>query len=210
MAGQKKLIILGDSYSTFAGFLPEGNFIYYPNKEFDVERMEDTWWGQLMERKNLRLLVNESSSGTTVSAQGRPQHTEKDPFISRMKRSLSREGVQGERADLILICGGTNDSWIDNEIGELQYENWNGEELKKVLPAFCYLLDYVKAENPEAEIVGIVNCDLKEGIMEGMMAACRHYGVTGVQLKDIHKKNGHPDKLGMTQICDQVEAVLKA
>lgn len=209
MAGQKKLIILGDSYSTFAGFLPEGNFVYYPNKEFDVERMEDTWWGQLMERKNLRLLVNESSSGTTVSAHGRPQHTEKDPFISRMKRSLSREGVNGEKADLILICGGTNDSWIDNEIGQLQYDNWSKEDLNRVMPAFCYLLDYVKTENPEAEIVGIVNCDLKPEIMEGMIAACSHYGVTGVQLKHIHKKNGHPDKLGMTQICDQVEAVLR-
>ena len=209
MSRQKNLIILGDSYSTFAGFLPEDNFIYYPNKEFDVERMVDTWWGQLMERKNLHLLVNESSSGTTISAHGRPHHTEKDPFISRMKRSLSREGVNGEKADLILICGGTNDSWIDNEIGQLQFADWTKDDLLAVLPAFCYLLDYVKTENPDAEIVGIINCDLKPEIMEGMMAACAHYGVTGVQLANIHKKNGHPDKLGMTQICDQVEAVLR-
>jgi len=206
----KKVAILGDSYSTFQGFLPEGNYVYYPNAAIaDVAAMEDTWWGQLIARKKLHLLVNESSSGTTVSAQGRPHHTEKDPFISRMKRSLSREGIHGERPDLILICGGTNDSWIDNEIGELQYENWSQEDLKKILPAFCYLLNSVKAENPDAEIVGIVNCDLKEGIMQGMMEACRHYGVTGVQLCNIQKINGHPDKLGMIQICDQVEAVLK-
>ena len=37
--------ILGDSYSTFRGHIPEGNSAYYPYKDVDdVLQVEHTWW----------------------------------------------------------------------------------------------------------------------------------------------------------------------
>lgn len=205
----KTVTILGDSYSTFAGCVPEENYLYYPNEGIaDVASPADTWWSLLLERRQLRLLVNDSSSGTTISTHVRPAHQVTDAFVCRMKHTLSNQGVSGERPDVILIFGATNDSWIENEVGELQFANWTDEDLRRVLPAYCYLLDYVTAQNPQAKIVGIINCDLKESIQRGIAQACAHYGVTSVQLHDISKINGHPDKLGMQQICDQVDAVL--
>ena len=57
--------ILGDSYSTFQGFIPEKNACYYPNKEKvdDVLCVTDTWWYKLAQNKGMRLLVNNSYSG---------------------------------------------------------------------------------------------------------------------------------------------------
>ena len=203
--------ILGDSYSTFAGCLPEGNYVYYPREGIeDVKNAEDTWWRQLIKRRNLELLVNDSSSGTTVSTRVREQHKIEDAFINRMKHSLSSAGVNGKLPDLVLIFGATNDSWIDNEVGEVQCGNWSEEDLKRVLPACCYLLDYVKSNNPDAQIAYIINCDLKEEIQQGIADACAHYDVLSIQLHDISKVMGHPDALGMRQICDQVNAALDA
>ena len=50
-AQNKKVAVLGDSYSTFEGSIPKGNAIWYfkrnnPNQT-DVNRVEQTWWAQL-------------------------------------------------------------------------------------------------------------------------------------------------------------------
>ena len=93
----RTLAILGDSYSTFEGWLPEGNYIYYPNENVpDMTRAEDTWWQLLIAKRGFRLLINDSSSGTTVSTSVRPEHVITDAFIMRMKNSLSAAGVNGE------------------------------------------------------------------------------------------------------------------
>lgn len=43
-AAPKKVSILGDSYSTFAGHNPEGYAPFYPNDRNDVTKVEETWW----------------------------------------------------------------------------------------------------------------------------------------------------------------------
>ena len=205
----RTLAILGDSYSTFEGWLPEGNYIYYPNENVpDMKRAEDTWWQLLIAKRGFRLLINDSSSGTTVSTSVRPEHVITDAFIMRMKHSLSAAGVNGEKPDCILLFGGTNDGWTDVKLGENQYADWTDEDLKRILPAFCYMLDYVTKQNPQAEIAAIVNTEFPEGMSEGMQQACEHYNVKCILLHDISKVCGHPDRQGMRQIAEQVDAAL--
>ena len=43
-AQTKKVSILGDSYSTFEGMIPEGYAVYYPNNGNDVKEVSQTWW----------------------------------------------------------------------------------------------------------------------------------------------------------------------
>lgn len=201
----RSVTILGDSYSTFKGHVCEGNYIYYPHEGIeDVVSVEDTWWHQLVRNHGMNLLVNDSSSGTTVCTRVREAHKISDAFVMRMQNTLCGK----EQPDFILLFGGTNDSWIDDPVGELQFENWTDEDLQSVLPAFCYMVDYVKAHNPQATIAGIINCDIKDEIRDGFAKACEHYGITGIRLHDISKKNGHPDKLGMRQIAEQVADAL--
>lgn len=204
------LVLLGDSYTTFAGHIPEGNTVFYPRLEAvpDVTDVEMTWWKQLIHMRNLRLLCNESSSGTTISTRVREVHTPKDAFVSRMKRVLGPNGVNGEKPELILIMGGTNDSWIGNEAGELQFEGWTDETLLQVLPAACHMLDYIKTNNPDATILFMLNTGLREEIADGLSTACEHYGVNLMHLQNVSKQSGHPDVLGMKQIAEQANRIL--
>jgi len=202
-------VILGDSYSTFAGCIPEGHFVYYPREGIaDVRSPEDTWWHQLAAMRGLRILVNDSFSGSAVALRVREGHMPADSFVSRMKVTLSEKGVNGGKPELILIFGGTNDSWIDNEVGQPQYEGWTREDLQRVLPAYCHLLDYVTRNNPQAVVVGVINCDIKPAIQDGMEEVCRHYGASAVRLENVSKISGHPDRVGMMQIARQIDAAL--
>ena len=201
--------ILGDSYSTFSGFIPEGNRCYYPRPEDvdDVLRVEQTWWYQLMTKRNLRLLVNESYSGATVCEDVREGYPEDSSFTKRAIRAFSEKTE--EKPNFIFLFGCTNDSWFDRTIGSNQYENWTDADLQQVLPAYCNTIHSLKTANPEATIVAIINTDLKEEIQNGMLLACEYYDIAKVVLSDISKQSGHPDALGMTQIAQQVEAVLE-
>lgn len=206
----KTVAILGDSYSTFAGWVPEGHHIYYPTEGIpDVRSVRDTWWRLLLEETGMRLLMNDSFSGATVSTSVRPEHTAADAFVSRMKRSLSHAGVGGERPDVILLFGGTNDSWTEVPLGKTQYDGWTDGDLKKALPAFCYMLHYVTKENPGAQVFAIVNTDMDPDYTRGILTACLHFGVTAVPLHDIDKTWGHPNRLGMRQIADQVKNAIE-
>ncbi len=203
------LTILGDSYSTFEGCIPAGNYVFYPFDGIDdVICPADTWWYQLVQRRQLRLLINDSSSGTTVSTSVREQHRLEDAFVMRMKNSLSADGIGGEKPDCIILFGGTNDDWLEVPAGTLQYEGWTGKDLKQILPAYCYMLSETVRNNPQAAVFAVINTDMKPSTIQSMQAACAHYGVVCVTLHDISKQCGHPDRLGMRQIADQIDQAM--
>ena len=77
-AQTKSVAVLGDSYSTFEGAIPEGNAIWYfkqnnPNQT-DVNSVEQTWWTLLTKHQGWTLLMNNSYSGSTIcnTAMARP------------------------------------------------------------------------------------------------------------------------------------------
>lgn len=204
----KTVAILGDSYSTFDGYIPQGNASWYfstPQGENDVVRVEDTWWHQFCAKSGYELMLNESWSGSTICNTGYdavPCPTWS--FIARMKNVAGRRNDP----DLILVFGGTNDSWADSPIGEMKYEGWTEDDLKSYLPSCCYMLDYLTKEAPESTIVCIINSELKPEITQGQIDACTHYGVYSLLLHDIEKKWGHPSIAGMAAISDQLLAFL--
>lgn len=61
----KKISILGDSISTFDGYIPSGNATYYPRDT--VTAVTDTWWKKLIDALGLVLDVNNSWSGSMVT-----------------------------------------------------------------------------------------------------------------------------------------------
>ena len=196
--------VLGDSYSTFKDHIPEGNRCYYPNTERvdDVLAVEQTWWHQLMIRNDMQLVINDSYSGATVCT----DHSL--PVISayteRAKRSFSGE----TQPDYIFVFGGTNDSWTNKTLGQVQYGDWEEADLKRVLPAFCFVLDHISKHNPKSTAVAIINTGLNPEMHKGFVAAAEHYGVVAVCLENIDKQHGHPSALGMSQIAQQIEEAL--
>ena len=51
--------------------------------------------------------------------------------------------------------------------------------------------------------------ELRDDINESCLAICKHYAIPCIQLHDIHKINGHPSKMGMKAIAQEVLDVIK-
>lgn len=205
----QKVSILGDSYSTFGGKVtPSWNLTWYlgtdGNSESrnDVRTVEQTWWHLLISEMGYKLEKNNSFSGSTVCYTGYGKNDYSDrAFITRM--------CNLGNPDIILIFGGTNDSWAKAPVGNYQHEGWTRRDLYAFRPAFCYMLHYLKQNYPDARIVNICNSELSQEVTETEARMCEYYGVTNVQLHDVDKQAGHPSVAGMRAICDQVKAVLK-
>jgi hypothetical protein len=71
------------------------------------------------------------------------------------------------------------------------------------------MLDYLTKEAPDAEIVCVINSELKPEITQGQFDACARYGAHALLLKDIEKKWGHPSIAGMTAMSQQVAEFVK-
>lgn len=202
------VFILGDSYSTFDGYIPEGYDPWYssPQWEFtDVRTVDQTWWKLLLADTESNLLLNCSWSGTTICHTGYGgADCRGRSFVARVDRLIEEGYFETHHVDTFLVFGATNDSWADSPIGELQYSAWTEENLFCVLPAFCYLLNRLKIKTPGARVICVINTELKPEITDGMKVACGNYGVEFVQLQDIDKDFGHPNVRGMQKIKDQV------
>lgn len=218
--------ILGDSYSTFEGYIPQGNAVWYflnPDKDVtDVNDVRQTWWWQLISEGGYKLGVNDSYSGATVCYTGYNGDDYSDrSFITRLPRVGS--------PDILLIFGATNDSWANSPIGEFvgniggamagvapadslahelnhhKYpEGRNPGSLYEFRPALCELLTEAQNRLPGTRIVYIINSELKPEITSSIKQVCGLLGVEYIELQSIDKLSGHPSRLGMTQIKDQV------
>lgn len=201
------LLILGDSYSTFEGYIPDLFEAYYSESaasETGVDGVEQTWWMRLIRATESRLLLNSSWSGTTVCNTGYCGDCSGNSFITRFDQLAEGGFFRENPVDTILIFGGTNDSWAYAPIGELQYHGWQKEDLYFFLPAICYLLHRVKTVLPKARVICVVNTEMKDAIADGIKTACEKFGAESVALHDIEKQSGHPNQTGMAQICDQI------
>lgn len=208
----KALYILGDSYSAFEGYIPDGCDTWYfngGNGTNDITDYSQMWWQLFLEENNMLLQKNNSYSGATICNTGYGGAYMPDTsFIGRFDADVQSGVFQASRPDRLIIFGGTNDSWADSPVGEIKWDVFSDEDLKSVLPAFCYLLLKIQYTLPDTEIITVINTEIKSEITRGIIAACNERDVSYVQLYGISKQNGHPDIEGMKQICEQINGVL--
>lgn len=209
LLAQLKVSVMGDSYSTYEGYMsPSTNLSWYAGKDGregakrnDVKLVEQTWWHLLTSDPAYTLERNNSYSGSTICHTGyRKEDFSDRSFITRV-HNLGQP-------DIILVFGGTNDSWAKSPIGEYQHFGWTKADLMAFRPAFCYLLHQLRELYPGVRIVNITNTLLSAEVTESMAEVCRHYQVENILLHDIDKQAGHPSIQGMQSICQQVKAVL--
>lgn len=205
-AQKRALSILGDSYSTFKDFVrPDTNFVWYPRdsvKHNDVVSVRQTWWHQFISKGNFRLCQNNSFSGATICYTGYKQEDYSDrSFVTRVPYLGSPE--------VIIVFGGTNDSWAKSPVGEFKYENWTRQDLYSFRPAMACMLSLLQDYYPGAEIYVVINTGLTKEVTESMQVISDHYGVRWILLHDIDKQWGHPSQKGMRQIAEQLSEVIK-
>lgn len=104
----KTLSILGDSISTFDGYIPEGNVTYYPTGT--VTTVSDTWWYKLMTALGMTLNVNNSWSGSRVTTTGGDSSA----------GCGARSEALGTTPDVIIVWMGIND--FNNEVALGTYD----------------------------------------------------------------------------------------
>ena len=202
-------MIFGDSYSTFEGYIPEGYACYYynePQRMTDVTDVKQTWWHKLAESTKSNLVLNNSWSGSTIGYTGynNTDCSETSSFIYRL-RKLKNEGFFDKNTiDTVFVFGATNDNWCGANLGKLKFSDWEENDFYNVLPAICYFFKLLKEYLPNANIVCIINTELKYELTTAFFEICEHFGVKQVLLKDIDKFNGHPTIKGMSQICEQI------
>lgn len=200
------LAVLGDSYSTFAGFIPKGNACWYnssaDHKRTDVTKVEQTWWWQVANEGGYKLGAIESYSGATICNTGYRDEDYSD-------RSFVTRCTNLGNPDIILICGATNDSWANAPIGDYKYANWKRVDLYFFRPAMAKMLNDVKLHYPNVEVYFILNTELKKEINESVLEVCKHYDVPVIKLEDIDKKSSHPSVKGMKAIAQQVLKFIK-
>jgi hypothetical protein len=196
-----RISILGDSYSTYQNYIPEGNEVWYfepfDSKRTDVRNVRQTWWWQVIHDGGYLLEKNESYSGSTICYTGyRDEDYSARSFITRLPRLGS--------PDILLIFGNTNDSWCGAKIGEYQYDNFKRADLYTYRPALAKLLQDAQSRYPNVRIYFIQNTELRKEVVESTEVICKHYGIPVIQLRDIEKQAGHPNIKGMKAISQQV------
>ena len=209
----KSISILGDSYSTFQGYLqPDTNAVWYwDNVEAmntDVHHVRETWWHQFIKKNGYRLCINNSFSGSTICYSG--YKTVGPDFTDYSDRAFVTRLDKLGCPDIIFVFGGTNDSWAGSPIGEYKYSGWTREDLFSFRPAMARLLEKMIDHYPNVKIYFLLNDDLRDEIDESVKTICSHYEVDLIELVDIHKINGHPSVKGMRQICEQIEAYISS
>lgn len=200
--------ILGDSYSTFQGYLePDTNAVWYwakPDpKRTDVNSVRQTWWHMFVKENGYKLDVNNSFSGSTICFSGYKKEGSSD-FTDYSDRSFVTRLTALGNPDIILVFGATNDSWAGSPIGEYKYQNYTRNDLYSFRPALAFLLENLIDYYPSVKIYFILNDGLKEEINESVLTVCRHFGIDCIVLHDIDKISGHPSVKGMRSIADQV------
>ncbi|MEE0946971.1 MAG: SGNH/GDSL hydrolase family protein [Acutalibacteraceae bacterium] len=202
-------IIFGDSYSTYAGYIPEGYAVYYPN--LDVLSANDTWWKMVADKTGLNIVQNNSWSGSTVCYTGysNTDCSETSSFICRFE-NLKKEGFFRENEiDTVFVFGTTNDSWAGSPLGEVKFDNFEKQDLYCVLPAISYFLKSIRETLPNAQVYCLVNTEIKTVIIDAFKVVCEKYKIKNIAFEYIEKKEGHPTAAGMKQIADEVIKKMK-
>lgn len=206
-------MIFGDSYSTFEGTMPEG-FIpfYYKNgrPETNVTKVEETWWYQTMEETGMNLVQNNSWSGSAIGYRG---HNNADTssthsFIFRLRNLIKDGFFEENKIDTVFLFGGTNDSWVNPNLGEIKFDDFAEEDFYSVLPAICYFSKLLRETLPDAEIYCLINTGLKSEIVDCFEVVSEKYGFTAVTFDKIEKMTDHPTINGMKQISDRILSIM--
>lgn len=146
----RSLSILGDSISTYSGYIPEGFAVMYPH-DGDVTDVSQMWWMRLLEDTGMELCSNDSSSGTTCA--GDSLYNDNPAYGCTDLRISMLVGKQGKMPDVIIVYLGTNDLLVSNELGDNdgtkvveEGEVWNFSD------AYTLILDKLASDYPAAQV----------------------------------------------------------
>lgn len=217
----KRISVIGDSISTFRGFVPSGYSCHYPTSDHDLTSVSQTYWYRLAHdlMSDARIERNISFSGTAVARTTDPAYASQAWYGNDFCARFIAQGGVGQ-PDIVLIHGGTNDyahnvdplaPGLPIQSAEAPSEAALAElfaaadaaatraEIEALddttfCTAYIKLLRLLKERYPDVKIVCIIGDYLSTGIERSTLAIARHYGARCV---DLYAVNGFNDQTYM-------------
>ena len=179
----KTISIQGDSTSTFAGTITDGNATYYSTSHKFVNSIDATWWGLLINECRMRLIRNDAWSGSRISGTGDNAMCSVARCSNMKHINSTVETYQYGAPEIIVVMAGTNDVSGNVEMGTAD------GAVTTYMGAFKTMLANLKSQCRNAKIVvfqlyrGNVLDYANSGgkhqyeYQEAMANLCRRYGV---------------------------------
>ena len=139
------LSIIGDSISTFDGWIPSGNKVFYDGSKYGITDVTKTWWYMAMTELGMNLCVNNSWSGSRVTT------TAGDESAACMSRCQNLHTEEHE-PDFIIIYIGINDYNNGVDIGVYDGRSSIPESTTTFREAYSVMLDKVLTRYPRAKV----------------------------------------------------------
>ena len=206
--------LIGDSISTFEGWLPEGYSAYYPKTASEITEVTHTYWYRLIYElmPDATLDRNLAYSGSRVSKIGAAD-SDKYDFVSRI------DNVGFDNPDIVLIHGGTNDRRVSTPehvpLGEYGFDLPLDQ-----LDRYCFRSSYVcmvrkiMDKHPGVKIVCIIgdtlNTEKYQGLADSIRTIAEHYGFSIVNFSyALESADGvHPNASGAQYMADRIYEVM--
>ena len=179
----KTISIQGDSISTFAGTITNGNATYYSASHKFVNSIDATWWGLLINECRMRLIRNDAWSGSRISGTGDNAMCSVARCSNIRHIDSTVDTYQYGAPEIIVVMAGTNDVSGNVEMGTAD------GAVTTYMGAFKTMLANLKSQCRNAKIVvfqlyrGNVLDYANSGgkhqyeYQEAMANLCRRYGV---------------------------------
>jgi lysophospholipase L1-like esterase len=179
----KTISIQGDSISTFAGTITDGNATYYSASHKFVNSIDATWWGLLINECRMRLIRNDAWSGSRISGTGDNAMCSVARCSNIKHTNSTVDTYQYGAPEIIVVMAGTNDVSGNVEMGTAD------GAVTTYMGAFKTMLANLKSQCRNAKIVvfqlyrGNVLDYANSGgkhqyeYQEAMANLCRRYGV---------------------------------
>ena len=144
----RTISIQGDSITTFAGTITDGNAAYYSVNHKYVNTIDATWWGLLVNECRMRLIRNDAWSGSRISGAGASAMNNTARCAALKNVDSKVDTYQFGAPEIIVIMAGTNDVSGNVALGEI-----GSTDVTNYIGAFTMMLRNIKTQCRNSKIV---------------------------------------------------------
>lgn len=144
----RTISIQGDSITTFAGTITDGNAAYYSVNHKYVNTIDATWWGLLVNECRMRLIRNDAWSGSRISGAGASAMNNIVRCAALKNVDSKVDTYQFGAPEIIVIMAGTNDVSGNVTLGEI-----GSTDVTNYIGAFTMMLRNIKVRCRNSKIV---------------------------------------------------------
>jgi len=146
-----KFSILGDSISTFQGYIPTGYAYFYPAG--NLTNVADTWWQKMAQKTKLTLLKNCSWSGSDMCGDSTSTTNAQAGCSTKRISDLADNGIN---PDIVIVYIGINDFY---HAGNITLGTWTPKNeipsegiINHFSEAYALCIHKIMIAYPDAEI----------------------------------------------------------